>query len=169
MGDTPSISREDKLDIEKPFEEKELKEAVRSCGANKSSGPDGFRVEFYKRYWDLLKDELLEAYNEFAKHPKIPKGINAAFIILIPKTKNPLLVKDFRLISLVSSIYKILANRLKKVLPKIISKTQSTFIKERQILDGPLIVNEVMDWAKRKNKSLFIFKSDIAKAYGSVS
>lgn len=92
---------------------------------------------------------------------------------MIPKVKNPKEVKDFRPISLVSIVYKILskilANRMKKVLPGIISPSQSAFIKNRQIMDGPLIVNEVIDWAKHNKKSIFIFKSDIAKAYDTVS
>lgn len=109
-----------------------MKTAIWQCGLNKSPGPDGFTVEFFKRYWDLLKVELLEAFNDFANNPKIPKGVNAAFITLIPKVQNPSQVNEFRPISLISSIYKILskglANRLKKVLPNIIDKTQSAFV-----------------------------------------
>lgn len=149
LGETNKISRDESESIEKMFEENELKEAIWSCGANKSPGPDGFSIEFFKHFWEFLKIELLEAFNDFATYPKIPKGVNAAFITLIPKKQNPLLVNDFRPISLVSSIYKILskmlAGRLKKVLPNIIDKTQSAFIKDRQILDGLLIVNEVLD------------------------
>lgn len=131
----------DRNNLEKLFDETELKEAIWSCGSNKSPGPDGFTVEFYKKYWDLMKSDLLEALNEFALYPKLPKGVNTAFITLIPKTQNPTTTKDFRPISLVSSMYKILskmvANRLKNVLPKIIDKTQSAFIKERQFLMVP--------------------------------
>lgn len=144
-----------------------------SCRNNKSPGPDGFTIEFFKRFWDLVKKDLLEALNEFARRPIIPKGVNTTFITFIPKVANPSGVKDYRPISLISSVYKILAkvlaNRLKSVLPAIISDTQSAFIKNCQILDGPLIVNEVVDWCKAKKKSMLIYKSDIAKAYDSVS
>lgn len=157
LGNTPRLSVRERNDLEKPFEEKELKEAIWRCGTNKSPGPDGFTVEFFKQHWEFLKNDLLEAYNEFADTAIIPKGVNAAFITLIPKVSNPMVVKEFKPISLISSIYKILskmlANRLKKVLPCIIDSTQSAFIKNRQILDGPLITNEVLEWAKKKKRS----------------
>lgn len=173
LGETNRITDLEKADLEKDFEEKEIKEAIWGCGRNKSPGPDGFTIEFFKTHWEIVKSDLVVAYNEFNKRPKIPKGTNSAFITLIPKVNNPSQVKDFRPISLISSVYKILskllANRLKKVLPRIIDRTQSAFVKNRQITDGPLMVNEVVDWARAKKKSMFVFKSDIAKAYDSVS
>lgn len=173
LGETSQITPREKGDLEKNFDEKELKDAIWGSGHNKSPGPDGFTMEFYKFYWEIIKTDLLEAFNDFANKPILPKGAISTFITLIPKVNNPIQVKDFRPISLISSIYKILAkmlaNRLKKVLPRVIDITQSAFIKNRQLTDGPLIVNEVVDWAKAKKKSMFIFKSDIAKAFDSVS
>ena len=64
---------------------------------------------------------------------------------------------------------KILANRLKSVLHCIISEPQSAFVKDRQILDGPLMINEMINWAKNKKKMMLMFKTDIAKAYDSVA
>ncbi|GKA60238.1 RNA-directed DNA polymerase, eukaryota [Tanacetum coccineum] len=82
------------------------------------------------------------------------------------------MVKDFRPISLVGSLYKIiskiLANRLVGVLSDIVSDVQSAFIAERQILDGPFILNEVLQWCKVKKKQALIFKVDFEKAYDSV-
>nr|GEZ11567.1 hypothetical protein [Tanacetum cinerariifolium] len=81
-------------------------------------------------------------------------------------------VNDYRPISLIGSVYKvvtkILANRLAVVIADIVSDTQSAFIAERQILDGPFILNEVLHWCKRKNKKSMFFKVDFAKAYDSV-
>jgi len=68
----------------------------------------------------------------------------------------------------VSCLYKILANvlanRLQLVVGKVISKTQSTFVKDRQILDGVLIANEVVDEARKLKKELMLFKVDFEKA-----
>nr|GEY52774.1 RNA-directed DNA polymerase, eukaryota [Tanacetum cinerariifolium] len=81
-------------------------------------------------------------------------------------------VNDYHPISLIRSVYKvitkILANRLAVVIADIVSDTQSAFIAERQILDGPFILNEVLHWCKRKNKKAMFFKVDFAKAYDSV-
>nr|GEX32757.1 RNA-directed DNA polymerase, eukaryota, reverse transcriptase zinc-binding domain protein [Tanacetum cinerariifolium] len=77
-------------------------------------------------------------------------GVNSAFITLIPKVSNPLFIKDYRPISLIGLHYKIVAkilsNRLYKVIDSIISPEQSAFISGRQILDGPLILSEIIDW-----------------------
>nr|GEW37184.1 RNA-directed DNA polymerase, eukaryota, reverse transcriptase zinc-binding domain protein [Tanacetum cinerariifolium] len=80
--------------------------------------------------------------------------------------------ENTRPISLIGSMYKIiakiLANRLVGVLRDIVNEVQSAFITERQILDGPFILNEVIQWYKLKNKQSLIFKVDFEKAYDSV-
>nr|GEU65248.1 RNA-directed DNA polymerase, eukaryota [Tanacetum cinerariifolium] len=82
------------------------------------------------------------------------------------------MVKDFRSISLIGSVYKIiekiLSNRLVNVLGDIVSEVQSAFVANRQILDEPFILNEVIQWCKAKKKQTLIFKVDFEKAYDSV-
>nr|GEZ01283.1 putative RNA-directed DNA polymerase, eukaryota, reverse transcriptase zinc-binding domain protein [Tanacetum cinerariifolium] len=99
-------------------------------------------------------------------------GCNSSFIALIPKIPDANMVKDFRHISLVGSLYKIiakiLANRLVGVLGDIVSEVQSAFIADRQILDGMFILNEVLQWCKVKKKQALIFKVDFEKVYDSV-
>jgi hypothetical protein len=79
---------------------------------------------------------------EFHQNGKLTKGINTTFISLIPKVDNPQTLNDFRPISLMGSLYKILvkllANRLRHVIGSVISDTRSAFVKDRQILDGIL-------------------------------
>ncbi|GKB92522.1 RNA-directed DNA polymerase, eukaryota, reverse transcriptase zinc-binding domain protein, partial [Tanacetum coccineum] len=91
---------------------------------------------------------------------------------LIPKTTNANMVKDFRPISLKRSLYKIvakiLANRLVVILGDIVNKVQSAFVVDRQILDGPFILNELVQLCKSKKKQSLIFKVDFEKAYDSV-
>nr|GEW25655.1 RNA-directed DNA polymerase, eukaryota [Tanacetum cinerariifolium] len=100
------------------------------------------------------------------------EGCNSSFVALIPKSPNANLVKDFRPISLIGSIYKIIAkiltNRLVCVLDDIVNEVQSAFIADRQILDGPFILNEVLHWCKTKKKRALIFKVDFEKAFDSV-
>ncbi|GJU53272.1 putative RNA-directed DNA polymerase, eukaryota, reverse transcriptase zinc-binding domain protein [Tanacetum coccineum] len=103
----------------------------------------------------------------------MPYGANSSFFTLIPKVNNPTLITDFRPISLIGIHYKIiakiLANRLSKVIDKIVSKEQSTFIVGRQILDGPIILSEIIEWHKKRKKQLLIFKVDFEKAFDSIS
>ena len=83
-------------------------------------------------------------FREFHSKGSFEKSLNATFISLIPKKVGVVDFKDFRLISLVGVVYKIiskvLVNRLKHVLEKIISKSQNAFIQGRQILDLVLIL-----------------------------
>nr|GFA45234.1 RNA-directed DNA polymerase, eukaryota [Tanacetum cinerariifolium]GFA48112.1 RNA-directed DNA polymerase, eukaryota [Tanacetum cinerariifolium] len=99
-------------------------------------------------------------------------GCNSSFIALIPKTQEEKLVNDFRPISLIGSLYKIitkvLASRLSHVIPTLISDVQSAFVSNRQILDSPFILNELLSWCKHKNFKALIFKIDFEKAFDSV-
>ncbi|GAU37415.1 hypothetical protein TSUD_361200 [Trifolium subterraneum] len=137
-----------------------------------SPGLDGINFGFIKDFWNELKGDIMRFIVEFHRNEKLTKGLNATFIALIPKVDSPQHLTDFRLISLVGTLYKILAkvlaNRLRMVLGSVISESQSEFVKGRQILDGILIVNEVVDEAGRVKKDLMLFKVDFEKAYDSV-
>lgn len=115
----------------------------------------------------------LNFFNEFHRHARLPKGISAPFLALIPKTSNPQGLGEYRPISLIGCLYKmlskVLAGRFKKVLKCVISSVQSAFLTGRNILDGVVVVNEVMDMAKRQRKKCVILKADFEKAYDSVS
>jgi hypothetical protein len=70
--------------------------------------------------------------------------------------------------SLYKILAKVLANRLRLVIGSVISESQTAFVKDRQILDGILIANEIVDEAKKSKKELLLFKVDFEKAYDSV-
>ncbi|GAU51648.1 hypothetical protein TSUD_414700 [Trifolium subterraneum] len=167
-----TISELDREELTKPFLLEEIKSAIWDCDGFKSPGPDGVNLGFFKDFWEVLKIDLLNFFSEFHRQGILSKGLNSTFIALIPKVESPQRVVDFHPIALVSSIYKILskvlANRLRNVIGNIISKSQSAFIKGRQILDGVLIANEIVDDAKCNKKDLLLFKVDFEKAYDSV-
>jgi len=156
-----------------PFHEKEIKEAIWKCDSHKSLGPDEVTFNFIKNNWGLLEKDVVEVVKYFYKEEKIPKGCNASFLTLIPKTENPQSLEEYRPISLVGCVYKILtkllSNRIKKVIEKVINGTQSAFLSNRGLLDSVLVVNEVMDELRRRKKSRVIVKLDFEKAYDSVS
>ena len=90
----------------------EVKQAVWDCDSYKSPGPDGVSFGFTKEFWNLLKDDLIRFMVEFHCNGKLRKGLNSTFIALIPKVDSPQRLNDFRPISLVGSLYKILAKVL---------------------------------------------------------
>ena len=93
--------------------------------------------------------------------------MNATFIVLIPKKGGAEDLKDFRPISLVGGLYKwlakVLANRLKMVVGKVVSKAQNAFVEGRQILDAVLVANEVIDLILKSNEEAVMCKLDIEK------
>ncbi|GJU69237.1 RNA-directed DNA polymerase, eukaryota [Tanacetum coccineum] len=137
--------------LESPVSRDEVRNAVWGCGENKSPGPDGFSFEFFRKFWDTVGSDFYEAVEWFFEHSSFSRGCNSSFIALIPKNQDPKFVNDLlRPISLIGSLYKvvtkILANRLSSVIPGLISDVQTAFLPNRQILDGPFIINELLSW-----------------------
>lgn len=110
---------------------------------------------------------------DFFRNGKIVNGLNPSIISLIPKRIAPQGIEDYRSISLIGGIYKILskllAGRLAKVMDAIISVNQSAFLAGQNIMDGIIVLNEALDEAKRYKILRFFFKVDFAKAYDSVN
>ncbi|GJR60381.1 retrovirus-related pol polyprotein from transposon TNT 1-94 [Tanacetum coccineum] len=119
-------------------------------------------------YWSLLLCGLWVKSIDIL----VLQGCNSSFIALVPKVSNDTLVTDFRPISLIGCQYKIigkiLANILSRVIGRCISPEQSAFIKGRNLLDGPLMLNEVMAWHRTRKKQLMIFKVDFKKTFDSL-
>jgi hypothetical protein len=155
-----------------PFSIEEVREAIWSSDGNKCPGPDGFNFNFFKTCWDIIKGDVMDFLTEFHHNAVLPKAITS-FLTLVPKKDHPRVLSDYRPICLVSSLYKILskvlADRLKKVLGKLIDKVQSAFLSKRQIFDGVLVINELVDLAKQRDDNCLLFKVDFERAYDTVS
>ncbi|GKC09431.1 RNA-directed DNA polymerase, eukaryota [Tanacetum coccineum] len=150
----------------------EIKRVVWDCGSDKSPGLDGFIFEFFKKFWSIVGGDVCNAVKEFFWSSAFPKGCNPSFIALTPKVVDAKHPNDFRPISLIGCQYKfigkILTNRLSLVIDDIISHELSAFIKGRQIMDGPLILNELISWCKTRKEQAVMFKVDFQKAFDLV-
>nr|GFA12871.1 RNA-directed DNA polymerase, eukaryota, reverse transcriptase zinc-binding domain protein [Tanacetum cinerariifolium] len=134
---------------------------------------DGFNFKFIKRYWDMVKFDFLNFFKQFENHGSLARGCNASFISLIPKKADLLELSDYPPISVIGSMYKILskvlAPRLCQVIHKLIDPNQTTFLKGRQILDGSVFSNEILNCAKSERIDMLLFKVDFEKAFDSVN
>ncbi|CAL1404025.1 unnamed protein product [Linum trigynum] len=167
------FSLDDNFQLTLPFSELEVWDAVNSCGNNKAHGPDGFTIEFFKKAWSIVKNDLVKAVDEFYITGFVPDSIGHSFLCLIPKKESAEGLNDFRPISLVGSLNKIISKllfrRLRPFMSKAISPQQFAGIKGRQIHEAGLIANELVDSIRRSGRPGLILKLDIEKAFDSVS
>ena len=163
----------DRQFLEAPFDIRGIRESIWNCGGDKAPAPDGFTFNFIKRYWDFMQDDIMRFVKHFEEFGSFSRGSNSSFISLLPKVKDPLTLAEFRPISLIGCVYKIiaksLASRIKRVIGSVIDESQTAFIQGRNILDGPMIINEVCVWARKDKCKSFLFKVDFEKAFDSIN
>lgn len=150
----------------------EVKLAVWACGTDKAPGSDSFIFKFFREMWDLIKEDIYEFVIQFLEAGDVARAINVTWVALIPKVMNPISIEEFRPISMVGALYKIISKllsiRLKEVIAPLIDESQSAFVMDRQILDGVLVANEAIGWLKKKKIPSALLKLDFQKAYDSV-
>jgi len=138
------------------FIEEEIKQHLFAIGDLKPPGPDGLPTVFYKTFWNVVGVWLTREVMEVLKGGRIPASWNEMTIALIPKTEKPERVTDLRPISLYNVVYKVvskvLSNRLREVLPAIITPNHSAFVPGRLISDNILIAYELTHYLLNKRE-----------------
>lgn len=169
------VSAEMNSSLLRPFTEEEIRSALNTIGDLKSPGADGMSSLFYKKHWHIVGADVTREILQFLNGGDMPTKWNDTTVVLIPKVKNPNNLKDLRPISLCNLVYKVaakvLANRLKSVLPDVISQNQSAFVPGHLITDNILIAYELTHYLQNKRRGLEAFaalKLDMSKAYDRV-
>lgn len=162
-------------DLSRPISDTEITKAVKALKSDSTPGVDGMSGYFFKNFWSIVRTRVIQEVRGFFESGQLPVDWNFTELCLLPKVPNPNQMKDLRPTSLCSVVYKIvskiLCDRLKVVLPCIVSPTQGAFVEGRLISDNLLIAHEMVHGLKTNPtcKSEFIaIKTDISKAYDRV-
>ncbi|XP_022040602.1 uncharacterized protein LOC110943154 [Helianthus annuus] len=152
----------------------EIKSAMFSIGENKAPGPDGYTSAFFKNSWEIVGEEITKAILDFFDNGKLLQQINHTIIALVPKTQSPNSVTDYRPISCCNVLYKciskIITERIKGSLDRLVDINQSAFVSGRKITDNILLTQELMhNYHLDIGPPRCAFKIDIQKAYDTVS
>lgn len=154
----------------KEYSEADVKEAFFSMPKNKTGGLDGYSAEIFTSTWSVIGPEITEAVLEFFKSGCLLKQWNAANLVLIPKKPNASTPTDFRPISCLNTTYKViskmLASRLKAILPLMISKLQSAFLPGRLLAENVLLATDLVNGYNSQSLSpRGMLKVDLRKAF----
>ena len=157
------------------FEASEVTISLQQMAPLKALGPDGLPLLFYQHFWSTVNQDVTSSILSWLNSGTIPATLNHTFIILVPKLNSPKFPHQFRPISLCNVLYKIyskvLANRLKKILPFIITKHQSAFTKGRLISNNILVAFETLHSLQNfrgANDGYMALNLDMSKAYDRV-
>ena len=174
--DFPSrISEEMNVGLTDVVSSEEIKQAAMSVNGGSAPGEDGLTGSFYHRYWHIVGPTISKEVLQFFETAVIPEGWNHTQISLIPKIISPVRMQDMRPISLCGVQYKIiskiLCNRMKRILPAVVSETQGAFVSGRLISDNIIIAHEMihsLHTNERVSEEFMAIKTDMSKAYDRV-
>lgn len=167
----PILTKEDNSTVCGIPSKDEIKSAVVNLGALKAPGPDGMSALFFQHFWCTVEKDLVAMVQHFFRHGFLLKQLNHTFITLIPKVEHPSKIEQFCPISLCNVAYKViaklLAGRLRDVLPRLISPFQAAFVSGRTIQENAILGQEVLQSMKHKRgrKGWAALKLDMEKAY----
>lgn len=159
--------------LEEEVRGEEIQKVLFAMPSNKSPGPDGYPSEFYKTAWSILGKDFIVAIQSVFRYEFLPKGVNSIILALVPKKTDTVEMRDYMPIACCNVIYKvvskIIANRFKRILPRLVTENQSAFIEGRLLRENVLLASElVKDYHKEAVSPRCVMKIDISKAFDSV-
>ncbi|CAI5458627.1 unnamed protein product [Closterium sp. Yama58-4] len=153
--------------------EEEVKQALESLPKGKSPGQDGLPAEFFIAHWELLKKHVMDFVGEFAEKAKLPESLSTSVTVLLHKKGPTDQLGNYRPITLLSAMYKVItkvmATRLKKVLGKVLSKEQHGFLPGKSLADADSVVADAVKAANSGGEDWLLLLVDFQKAYDTVS
>ena len=169
----PSLTGEQKNICEGPLKEEELLKSLTNMENNKSPGNDGLTKEFYVTFWKDIKDSFIKSIKESKRVKMLTSSQRKAIIKLLEKgNKDKRFIYNWRPISLLNVdlkiISKALSERLKKVLPLLISPSQTAYVKNRFIGESGRLISDILDVSNIEKLGGYLLTIDIEKAFDSL-
>ena len=167
------ISEAESAVLDRPLSLDELDKSINNCNLKSAAGQDGFSNIVKKKCWPLLRRPLLKYANCCYNKGELTSNFRSACIRLIPKKGTCSSIKNWRPISLLSNLYKILSRalnaRLDKIVNRICSRSQKSFNRSRYTQEVLINVWETISMCRKKNINAAIMAVDMAKAFDTLS
>lgn len=166
---TDSMNQE----LTRDFTNDDIKKALHDIPANRAPGHDSIPPELLRELWTTVGEDITEFVLEALSLGRLEADIHLGILTLIPKGGTLASVRNYRPISILTGIYKLLAkslaNRIQPFLPICVLPTQTAFVKDRCILDNVYLAQEAVEWARESSQDLVTLFLDFEKAYDRVS
>jgi hypothetical protein len=142
------VTKEENALLEEKFTMEEIRKAVFESYPDGAPGPDGISFMYYQHFWEEVKEDLIEMFDDFHNGTLDLYRLNFSLVIVIPKEKEARIINKYRSISLLNYSYKIftkvLTNRIGRVIDRLVASNQTAFIKGRFILESVVTAHEVV-------------------------
>ncbi|KAK0145466.1 Transposon TX1 uncharacterized protein [Merluccius polli] len=168
----PQVSEEINTELNRPLLMEELKAALQGMQGRRAPGMDGLSVEFYKAFWDIFAEDLLDVFNESLASGSMPMSCRSAVITLLPKKGNLQDIKNWRPVSLLCVDYKLLsklfASRLGMAMEHLIHRDQTYCVSGRSMVDNIHLIRDVLDISNSLGCNTGLISLDQEKAFDRV-
>ena len=168
-----TVTKEHNTELLRPLTLDEVTEAMKQLPAGKAPGVDSIPSEFYQEMWEDIESDVFNFVSESMDHCLLEEELNISKIALLPKSEDRLRIQNYRPISLLNTMYKIVAkvyaNRMKPLLHNWILPSQTGFVPNRCILDNIFLAFETIAWTRENGQDLSMLLLDFEKAYDRVN
>lgn len=132
----------------------EIKMCLLKLNPSKAPGPVELTSAFFKASWDFVGAEVISSVKNFFASHFLPVSANSTILTLVPKFPGASRITEFRPISCLNTIYKVISRlmvkRLKPILPALILPSQTAFIKGRLLVENTTLAGELINGYHKK-------------------
>lgn len=155
-----------------PLHMTELQAALQNMQGQRAPGIDGLTVEFYRAFWDILGQDVLDVFNVCLASGSMPVSCRRAVLTLLPKKGDLQDIKNWRPVSLLCVDYKILskvfASRLGRAMEEVIHRDQTHCVPDRSMVNNVHLIRDVLDVSGSLGLDTGLISLDQEKAFDRV-